>query len=212
MLEIKVISLTASQGDAITVKIMLADGEHSETRLLSLLPSDIADLGVRRDSLLSPEQFDGLLDADEYCRAVTKGKQLLGYGANSPRNLAYKLRTKGFSPEVSAKAAEALSVGGYIDQTADAEAISRACLSRGYGRGRIILKLRERGYDSNVIDTALNSLSEIDFAEKCAEQIKRRCRGILPSTPEEQKKLTAAILRLGYSYTEVREAFLLLTK
>ena len=56
---------------------------------------------------------------------------------------------------------------GYINECADAEGVIRACLARKYGKKRIIIKLRERGYENDVrVCELCNSVYDSDGGDE----------------------------------------------
>ncbi len=204
-MKIQVKHAAARQSGGVTVKILISDGEHKETRSLVLSDCEWARLGFRVGDVLDEDSYDALDEAAEYCEAVRKGMDLLSYGANSRDALAVKLQRRGYDRQLSRRVAAELYARGYINEDADAQGIVRACLARGYGRGRIITKLRERGYENGVISRVLEQLDEVDFAANCAALIRKKYKK-LPEERTELDKLISAMARYGYSYGEIKGA------
>ena len=98
---------------------------------------------------------------------------------------------------------------GYIDEVSDADRVVKVCLAKGYGRRRIIMKLRERGYGEDVVDEVSYTLDDCDFTERCADFILKKYR-TLPSERRDMDKLIAAMSRYGYSLGEIRDALKML--
>ena len=80
----------------------------------------------------------------------------------------------------------------------------RHCAGLGYGPARIREKLREKGVPRELWDEALDQAG--DSAEQVDRFLAAKLRG---RTPEEAEKrrLTSALLRRGFSWGDIREAW-----
>ena len=204
-MKIQVKHAAARQSGGVTVKILMTDGEHRESRSLVLSESEWARLGFSVGDELDEDSYDALDQSAEYCEAVRRGMDLLSYGANSRDALAVKLRRRGYDNQLARRVATELYERGYINENADAEGIVRACLCRGYGRKRIIMKLRERGYENDVVAEVLAAFEDVDYTANCADMIRKKYKN-LPTERAELDKLIAAMVRYGYSYGEIKGA------
>lgn len=205
-MKIQIVHAAARQSSGVAVRVRISDGDLRESRSLVLSEGEWARLGFKSGDELNESEYDELERSAEYCEAVRRGIDLLSYGANSRSALVTKLRRRGYDRELSERVAAELYRGGLINENADAEGIVRSCLSRGYGKKRIIMKLRERGYENCVISEVLESFEDVDFAANCAALIRKKCGGELPRERGELDKLIAAMVRYGYSYGEIKEA------
>jgi len=204
-MKIQIVHAAARQSSGVAVRVRISDGELKESRSMVLSESEWARLGFKAGDQLNEAEYEELEQAAEYCEAVRRGLELLSYGANSRSALTVKLRRRGYDRELSERVASELYRGGLINENADAEGIVRSCLSRGYGKKRIVIKLRERGYENDVISQVLDSFDEVDFAANCAAMIRKKFK-VLPTERAEIDKLVAAMVRYGYSYGEIKEA------
>lgn len=157
--------------------------------------------------LLTPEQFDELECAGEFCAALNKGAELLSYGANSRRALELKLRRYGYDVELCSRVGEELCRRGLIREASDASSIVRVCLRSGYGRSRIIAKLRQKGYGDEAVRKALDGVDESVYTENCAALIKKKF-GYIPSDADGRRKMAASLARYGYSFSQIKAAML----
>lgn len=206
---INITSITAKNGGAeLCVRVRISNGESSETRELFLLARQYAELRPQKGEI-SEEFFDELAAASEVCSAVKRGMYILGYGACSGKNMVNKLRSKGFDKETAIAAAEHLCELGYINENEDAAREAERALKKGWGRRRIAAMLCEKGYRSEAVENAMDSLRGYDFSSACTAVVRKKF-GSVPKDNEQRKKLFAALMRYGYSATEIKNAFSLL--
>lgn len=208
-MKIEIISVVPRSGSGVTVKVRLSADENSEICRFDITDEDRQSLGISVGGELTQHEYEALEAADEYCRALQKGAELLSFGANSRMTLQMKLRRRGFSEKSAVRAAASLCDCGYINESADAEAVMRSCLAKGYGKRRIVIKLREKGYDSDTVSNALEELDSVDFSAQCALLIQKKCKA-LPAERAELDRLTAVMTRYGYSFGEIKQAYRLL--
>ena len=157
-------------GDEVCVTIEIKQSENKEIKKLFLLAGQYTSLRIRKGEI-SAERFDEIERAADIASAYKKGLFLLGYGACSEKKLKFKLRTKGFSEDISSEAVELLVDAGYINEKNDAEREIEKCLSKLWGRKRIIAHLYTKGFASGVINEALRALDAVDFVENCRKLI-----------------------------------------
>lgn len=169
-----------------------------------LLPEEYAPLH------LQPGDADEALEAelkrlDEHCRALRQARRLLGYSSNTAAGLETKLRSRGYSREAALFAAQTVLGDGEVDETKDAIRSAELCVRKGRGRLRVAPELKQKGFGEEAIRAAMDSLSEVDFGEVCAEVIRKKWK-VFPTDPAERKKAVAALARLGFTGNDIREA------
>ena len=195
-------------GDEVCVTIEIKQSENKEIKKLFLLAGQYTSLRIRKGEI-NAERFDEIERAADIASAYKKGLFLLGYGACSEKKLKFKLRTKGFSEDISSEAVELLVDAGYINEKNDAEREIEKCLSKLWGRKRIIAHLYTKGFASSVINEALRALDAVDFVENCRKLIVKDHKDQLIAAKEDialMTKLCAALQRMGYSFSEIKEA------
>ena len=158
-------------------------------------------LGMKMNEL-TLERLKGL---GEYEKAVLKGMQLLGYGANSRKRIEEKLTRWGFDPELARQASVYLEQENYIDEKGDAERLCESMLKKGYGPRRVLAALREKGYSDEAAAVARHILYHTDIAGNCALVFRKKIRK-LPESRAETQKVLAKLTALGYNIPEIKEA------
>ena len=154
---------------------------------------------------ISREDTKALLYEDEKYRATKKAFDILAFGRNSARTLALKLRHRNFSPRVCDEVAELMKEKGYIREDEDVVLEAEACVNKHWGMRRILMHLHQKGYDSDAMNVAKEYLAEVDFAQVCAELIRKEY-GTLPKDETKRNRVIASVVRYGYSMTEIKNA------
>ncbi len=204
---IRILSLRAqNEGAEVAVKLLLESGEHSEQVRQVLSTEQYCALKLCR-GVISAELYEQIEEAAELHRAVKRGEYLLGYGSNSARALSQKLRQRGFSREISDQAALILQNRGLIDEEGDLCREVERCLRKLWGAGRIRSALWAKGYGREAMQGLSELLEDVDFAENCAELIRKKY-GEVPDDPQERRRMMAALARAGYSAGEIKQAFM----
>ena len=206
LMNIHITDLQALDGDSLVAVHVLIRSENGErdTRTYYILPEQYAALKLRRGEI-DTDTVDALEEASKLSEAIRKGLHLLSYGAQSEKVLKHKLRARGFDPEIAAAAAAHLGRLGLMDESADAMRVALSCRRKHWGMRRILSHLFEKGYPESVIRAVQAELEEEDFVPDCVELILSRYRGA-PDGREEKQKMTAALMRYGYSLGEIRRA------
>lgn len=209
-MKIVIEGLARLEGGDLSLRISLRDTGYCEIRSFAVTADDGKKLDLRPGQDLSEEEFERISGAAEFRTALRKGLELLAYGANSGGAIRRKLCARGYSPDIARRAVEHLARRGYINESADAGAVAHSSLSKGYGRARIIMKLREGGYGDEAIGEVRDMLEEIDFTDRCAKLALKKYGGP-PADRRESERMAAALARYGYSFPEIRGAFRLLS-
>ena len=193
-----VLAECALTGDDIIVK----DGKICKRRTYMLLPEQYSELEIHKGPVAADE-LPLLADADEKCRAVIAGRRMLGYASNSAKQLAVKLRRKGFSVASASFAAERLLSEGQIDECADALRQAERLVASGKGRKRIIMQLRAKSFGDAAMKEVSLYLDTVDFSGICRRVIEKKW-GELPTDTDELRKCVAALMRLGFTMTDIK--------
>ncbi|MBQ7321860.1 MAG: RecX family transcriptional regulator [Clostridia bacterium] len=205
-MNIQITDLRALDGDslvAVHVLILSEDGAR-DSRVYHILPAQYGALRLRVGEI-GCETVDALEAAAMLCGAIRKGMSLLSYGAQSEKNMRQKLRARGFAPEVAAEAAAYLKGQGWMNEAEDALRLAQSCRRKHWGERRILSHLFEKGYSEAAVNEVRDALAEEDFLPDCMALIRSRYHGV-PTDRHEQQKVTAALMRYGYSLSEIREA------
>ncbi len=204
-----VVSISAPEGRSELLIGVLLESTYGKEEKSYLVPLEMLDsVNIRLKDLpyeIGEETLDALVECDAVARALRRAYGIISYGACSYKKLARKLKEKGVERNISDIAIEIVKSKGYIDENDLALRTSELCLKKFWGRSRIIRKLREDGYCDEAIESALEYLDTVDFAEQCASLIEKRYM-LIPTDKYEMQKTFASISRYGYSGAEIRDA------
>ena len=200
-------SLLVNEGKEIDLVVETSEVYKMNTYRYTLPREAYARLGLAEGEI-SREDMKALLYEEEKYRATKKAFDILAFGRNSARTLALKLRHRNFSPRVCDEVAEMLKEKGYIREDEDVVREAEGCINKFWGMRRTLMYLHEKGYDNDALGVAREYLAEVDFVGLCAELIREKY-GHLPKDNAERQKITAALIRYGYSTTEIRKAALI---
>ena len=206
-MKITVTDLRALDGDSLVAVRLLIQSEEGErdVRTYHILPEQYAALRLRCGEEVEPDTVDSLEEAARLSEAIRKGISLLSYGMQSERALKRKLTVRGFSEELAAAAVAYLRKNGCFHEAEDAMRVVQGCRRKHWGMRRILSHLYEKGYPERVLREVQAELEGEDFVPDCVALIRARYR-TAPESREEKQKMTAALMRYGYSLGEIRRA------
>ena len=186
---------------SVTVKI----GKNTEHIRLTVEQYGVLNPQV---GTVSYDTLDALYEAGRLCDAVRKGLELLGYGAMSRRRLIQKLEQRGYDREVASSASDHLMARGCLPEAEDACRFAEQGVRKLWGPRRIREDLYARGFPTETIEDAMASLEDVDFAENCRRVVRKKY-GDTPLDAQDRtaaQKRIAALMRLGYTADQIREA------
>ena len=212
-MKIEVVSVSAlSEGAEMMISVLIGDGEgRSQKRKFLVFTEQYLELGIRKGSVIDEEAFDRLEEISKTCKAIRKGSDLLSYSASSKIRLVGRLRSKGIDKESAENAAEHLEKIGLINEESDVERQVASCLKKLWGRNRIYRELCAKGYDREIVGSEVSLLNDEIMTQNCAALIKKKHK-IIPDDPDERKKVVAALVRYGYTFSQIKTAFRLIEK
>ena len=181
------------------VLVFLADGS-----LLKVTEQELLTFGLRSGDELDEETLGRLKEAAGVSNIKTTAADLIGRRAMSRRDLEKKLQEKGASEAEARYAGEWLEAIGALDDAAYAAALVRHCGDMGYGPRRAKEKLREKGVPQEFWEEALEELPP--DGRQIDRFLQNKLRGRAPDE-KEKKRLTDALLRRGFSWSEVKSAW-----
>lgn len=190
------LTVKAGRGDKMHLHI---DGEY----FLTVDNGYLAELGVFNGMDVDCEDIERLRVDIGVRRAYNKAVDLLSRRDHSRKELLDKLRQKGYG-EYAVEAIEKLNDYGYIDDKRFAQIFAEELVRlKSYGKKRVEQELYRKGVERDII---CEVISECDFpSEKLAEIIERKYSRYL-NDEKGVNKTVNALLRLGYTYTEIRDA------
>lgn len=184
------------KGDKIHISI---DGEYR----LTVDELYFASLYLKDGQKISEEDYAALEETVNIRRAYNCAVSLLSRRDHSKKELLRKLREKGYTDGAEA-AIEKLEESGYIDDERFCRMYASELVRlKGYGKRRVEQELSFKGVDRDIIRSVLD---EILFdTDKLSVIIKRKYLSKM-SDEKGRRKAFDALVRLGYTYGEIREA------
>lgn len=163
----------------------------------------LAELGVYNGMNVDFEEIANLREKIGVRRAYNKAVELLSRRDHSKKELIDKLRQKGYG-EFAFQAIEKLIDYGYINDRRFAFSFTDELVRlKSYGKKRLEQELCRKGIERDIISEVV---CEYDFsAEKLTELIERKYYRYL-NDEKGVNKTVNALLRLGYTYGEIRDA------
>lgn len=138
---------------------------------------------------------------------------LLSYRSRSKKELQERLKKKGFSEQHIAVALKHLKQAGHLDDHALALDLKRQAFNNkllGHNRARIFLL--DRGVPDDIVNETMTYDEETE-AQKIQALMDKKLK-IMGGCPDnkKKKKLWDFLVRKGYSYNTIRNAFHNLTQ
>ena len=178
------------------VLVFLEDGA-----CLKITEQELLDFGLRKDDDLNEEILKRLKDAAGVSNVKATAADLIGKRAMSRSTLEKKLKEKGASETEARYASEWLEAIGAINDADYAVLLAQHCARQGYGPQRVREKLYEKGVPRELWDDALESLPDPAETIDCFLESKLRGRTL---DEKEKKRLSDALLRRGFSWSDVK--------
>ena len=190
--------LTYKKGKQDKIHISV-DGEYSFT----VDEAYFLSMGIYNGKEIDDDELIELRDTVNIRRAYNYAVSLLARRDHSEKELKDKLSLKGYR-EGTEEAIEKLKSVGYVSDERFARLYVRElrCLKK-YGRRRIEQELFRKGIDRELINEALDE-AEFD-SDELVELIQRKYGRYLSDEKGIQKTVNG-LLRMGYTYGEIRDA------
>ena len=180
------------------VLVHLEDGS-----ILRITGAELLQFGLYQGLDLPPDTLAALQDAARRSDTRRRGANMASGRMLSKKELTERLTKKGAAPEDAADTADWLEGLGAVDDAAYAGVIVRHYGAMGYGPGRVRQELHRRGVPRELWDEALAQLPSPQ--EAIRKFLRTRLRG-RPLTPEDSRRLAAALQRRGFSWQDIRPA------
>ena len=185
------------QTSAERVSIEMDSGEEIKASL-----SLIAELRLYAGKTMEEQELQALRSSAGLALCKTRAVELLSYRPMSAKELRDKLQQKGEAPENAEAAAAWLQEKGLLDDGRYAGMVVRHYAGKGYGQGRIRQELQRRGIPRDLWEEALEQLPEQE--DEITSFLRSRLRD--PEDRSQVQKVSAALIRRGFSWEEIRAA------
>lgn len=160
---------------------------------------------------INEEELTELLDAVSFRRAYNKGLDFLSRRPYGTKELIKKLCEKGHEKESAEKACERLTELGLLNDEEFARILANELLERkNYSTKRIRQELSFRGIDREIVENTIVALDN-DPQSRIIIIVKKKYMNKIGD--EKGKKRTIdALMRLGYSYSDIKNALNTITE
>ncbi len=181
--------------------LLVLDGQDGPTVDAKTFDDSI----YKEGAAITEEDLDLLLRSSEYNRARERALYLLGLRDYACRELEKKLLSEA-RPEIAAQVIERLAEVGLLDDERYAARMAQS-LSRtkGYPKRRVAQELQRRGVDREMAGSAVEELEIEDFQQALA-LIEKKYYNKMNDRPSRDK-VRAALMRRGFSFEAIRQAF-----
>ena len=154
---------------------------------------------------INEEELTELLNAVSFRRAYNKGLDFLSRRPYGTKELVKKLCEKGHEKEFAEKACDRLLELGLLNDEEYARILANDLLDRkNYSIKRIKQELAFRGIDRDIIENTVDLLDN-DPVSRIIILIKKKYINKI-SDEKGRKRTVDALLRLGYSYSDIKSA------
>ena len=171
--------------------------------ILRVGESEVIDFALYAGKELAEEEADALLACAARSGRKAKALELLARKPHSRRELERKLAEWGAEEEEIAALCARMEELGYLNDAAYAAQIVRHYCAKGFGEKKLRDELYRRGIPRALWEEALEQAAEP--AEALDAFVAKKLTGKTPDRKELQK-LSAALARRGYSWSDIRDA------
>ncbi len=197
-------ALAPSGGEKVVVRVNVANPSGSEQVEFLIMNEHAEALGLTVGHI-EEELLPELEYYAEVARAYSSVCASFAYTPSSLRALCRKVMQKGFARDVCEDAIQCVRMRGFVNESEIAHRRAQLCVEKRWGRSRILMKLREEGFDDDSLKDAKKYLDEVDFIASCCELIQKRF-GKVSADPHERELICASLARMGHSISDVRRA------
>lgn len=169
--------------------------------LLRITDAELLRFGLCTGMDLSDALVVQLRRAAAYSETKIRAAHMASSRMMSKRELCRRLEQKGAAADDAAQIADQMEALGAVDDTAYAGVIVRHYGGMGYGAVRVRQELQRRGVPKELWDAALLQLP--DAQDAIERFVHSKCKGTPPDRAR-LKKLSDALLRRGFSWSDIR--------
>ena len=171
--------------------------------LLRITGAELLRFGLYKGMDVPPELVVELQAAGERSERKQAAARMAAGRMLSKQEVQRRLTKKGAAESEAAETADWLEGLGAVNDEAYAGVIARHYGAMGYGPARVKQELHRRGVPKELWDEALAQLPPPEEAIRKFLRTKLRGR---PLTPEDSRRMAAALQRRGFSWQDIRPA------
>lgn len=198
-----VTAITPQKRDETRFNIFI-DGEY----VFALPGQDIRYFKLKEGEEVAEDTIDFIRKNLIYIKAQDTALHYIGYKMRTVQEIRRKLVEKEFTEDVIEEVLAFLEKYGYADDREYCRKYIREKLRMKPKSGYALkIELRQRGIAARIIDEVMAE-TEVDEEGDAFRWLERKSRGQWPPADEKKKKqLQDFLLRKGYSYDIIKEAF-----
>ena len=171
--------------------------------ILRVGENEVIDFALYAGKELTQEEAAALLDSARRSGLKEKALELLSRKPQSRRELEKKLGEWEASEEETAAICDRLEELGYLNDAVYAQRVVRHYSAKGYGVKKLRDELYRRGVPRDLWDEALTQAE--DSSDAIDAFLEKKLAGKFPDR-KELKKVSDALARRGYSWSEISSA------
>ena len=201
---IRIVAVASAGSEKKSVRVLISNPSGREENEFLLMNTHVEELSLSVGEI-DEEILPELEYFAEVAKAYSSACSSFAFTPSSYSALFKKLLTKGFPKDVCSDAIECVKATGFVKEDEIALRRAQIFVEKRWGRSRIIMKLREEGFDDSSMMLARVFLEETDFSSICAEHIRRKY-GRVPEDGHERKLMYASLSRMGFSTSDIKQA------
>lgn len=172
--------------------------------LLRISEHEVIQFSLYEGKELEQETVEQLQQSAHTSKLKEKALQLLAAKPISRRDLQRKLMSWEAGEAEAEEICQRLEELGLLNDREYGAMLVGHYLRKGYGQGKLKEELYRRGVPRELWDEILEQSEQSD--DVLDALIEKKLKGTVPQTPREWKKLSDALLRRGYTWSEVSQA------
>lgn len=172
--------------------------------LLRISEHEVIQFSLYEGKELEQETVEQLQQSAHTSKLKEKALQLLAAKPVSRRDLKQKLISWEAGEGEAEEICQRLEELGLLNDREYGAMLVGHYLRKGYGQGKLKEELYRRGVPRELWDEILEQSEQSE--DVLDALIEKKLKGTVPQTPREWKKLSDALLRRGYTWSEVSQA------
>lgn len=172
--------------------------------IFSLSENELLNLGLKIGQEFDENELEELRQKAVLDKAFDRSLNLISRRRRSTWEMQQYLKQKDYETEIIETILNMLSIKGYLDDAAFAEAwINSRRLLKNTSKRRLQQELRAKRVPDEIISQALEN-DQADESEVLKELIEKKRS---QTRYQDKEKLMAYLIRQGYNYSDIKEAF-----
>jgi regulatory protein len=178
--------------------------ENGET--IKMETETVVKFHLKDEITFTDEEWDEIMSHNSYVATRRRAFNILGYHAQSKKQLYLKLREKADKDTAKAVVEKMVELGLVNDNKLLKEKVRQLLFTKKYGRKRIVCDLSQKGFDVGAINDAINEFECDDVSVICEIIDKKYAQTLQDGDFKTVQKVTAALVRRGFDYDSVKHA------